>query len=162
MIIDHIANRAVYAELDSNVKVALEFLSATDFTELESGRHELPEANGYFMVQRYETRAADQAAYESHRRFIDIQYVACGRERILWRPISELKVTHEYDEAGDYALYASEGIGEHAELAMAPGYFAIFYPEDGHAPGLNPSVGQVVGSTGAESMLKIVVKLPVR
>ncbi len=86
----------------------------------------------------------------AHRRYLDVQYVAEGTERIGYAPLTEQwKVVEPYDEAKDVAFYDARG-----DLIEVPaGSFAIFGPQDIHAPGLVGGTLPVV-----RGVLKVVVK----
>ena len=61
-------------------KKAFEFLSRKDLASLAEGTYELDD-NGLFATVSYYT-TKDSALFEAHRKYIDIQYVAEGCERI--------------------------------------------------------------------------------
>jgi YhcH/YjgK/YiaL family protein len=102
------------------------------------------------MVQRYRTKPVTDAVWEAHRRYIDIQYVAEGNERIGYAHLDdELPVRKVYDAEKDYALYEANG----DFLAVTAGSFAIFAPHDIHAPGL-----AINGPESLSDVCKVVVK----
>jgi YhcH/YjgK/YiaL family protein len=154
MILDRLEHASSYQQLSPLVVKALDFLRRTDLSKLPAGRNEIDGDQLYAMAQRYQPRNGSDKAmtWESHRKYIDIQYVVSGRERMGCIPLSkDLKVTRPYDDAGDAALY------EHAPLNLfivPAGYFALFSPQDVHAPGvaMDPAEGEV---------LKIVMKVRV-
>jgi YhcH/YjgK/YiaL family protein len=91
-----------------------------------------------------------QARWEIHRRYLDVQYIVQGGERIGFAPYTEgLKVDEAYDPQRDIAFYFASGV-----LVPVPaGMFAILTPHELHSPGL------VVEDTAAPGdVLKVVVK----
>ncbi len=46
------------------------------------GRHDLDGDDLFALVQEYTTRAADECVWEAHRRYIDVQFVVTGAERM--------------------------------------------------------------------------------
>ena len=88
------------------------------------------------IVSEYETKAENEHGYEAHRKYIDIQYLLKGEERIVCMPIEKLTETEPYSEANDAAFYSSEGVRTQ-EMTIGDGYFAIFFPQDGHMPQLS-------------------------
>ena len=80
------------------------------------------------------TKKREDSSYESHRKYIDLQYLIQGEELIEVSPTHKLSITHNYNEEKDYALYNNDIHG--SSLYMKPGMIAIFFPEDGHMPGL--------------------------
>jgi YhcH/YjgK/YiaL family protein len=128
MIIDRIENAAQYRKLGKGIALALDSLK----TKREPGRHELDGDKVFALVQRYQTKPQVEGKWESHRKFIDVQYVEEGVERIGWAPINKLTVTEPYDESKDIVFHKGDG-----EFVTVPaGFFVIFFPEDGHMPGL--------------------------
>jgi len=85
------------------------------------------------------------AKFEVHQQYIDIQYVISGADHIGWADVDENAPGNEYDNENDYRLVA---VDAKAWFDLQPGYFAIFFPEDAHAP-----------LAGETSMVKAVVKV---
>lgn len=131
----------------------MEYLAKTDFTHLENGRYELDGKKLIAIVMRYKTRQLDQAIWESHRKYIDVQFVANGDERFGYVQLAKAPATTAaYNDENDVILYEPA-----AEMHEAPlGTFMIFYPDDIHAPSLatgNPPV--------SKDVVKVVVKVAV-
>jgi YhcH/YjgK/YiaL family protein len=93
------------------------------------------------LVQTFTTKPLAQGTFESHRRYIDIQFIQAGAETMLWAPLASLQVTQPYSAEKDVAFYAMPA--RTTPINLHAGEFTIFFPEDGHAPGIesgNPSV----------------------
>ena len=111
------------------------------------GIHQLRGDSMYANVHGYDTKPRAACRYESHRRYIDLQYCLSGGECIEWQPLDSLKPKDDYDGQKDVVHYHSP---EHpsAVLRMSSGTFAIFRPEDGHMPkiadGIHAAVAKVV------------------
>ncbi len=89
------------------------------------------------IVSEYEIKAVNENGYEAHRKFIDIQYLLKGREKNYCLPIEKLKEIKEYSEEKDAAFYEAEVPAQ--ELMLGEGYFAIYWPQDGHMPCMSAS-----------------------
>ena len=87
------------------------------------------------IVSEYETKAVNEHGFEAHRKNIDIQYLLKEEERIACMPIEKLTETEPYSEAKDAAFYSAEGVKAQV-MTIGDGYFAIFFPQDGHMPQL--------------------------
>ena len=146
MIIDHLKNAAQYAGLGTRIEAGLAWLAATDFTTMAPGRYELDGKNLYALVQSYETRDPSLGKWEAHRRYIDIQYVVTGCEKMGYAEISTLKGS-TYDAEKDFLFL--EGTGD--LLTCGPGTFVLFAPQDAHMPCLAIDKPQAV--------TKVVVKV---
>lgn len=134
MIFDLLANAARYAGLGKRFRDGLAALRDFNVTTPEGRRELRPDGALFALVQRYETKPAAGKTFESHRRYADIQYVLAGEEWIYWRPTGTLEVTSAYQAERDTALYAM--VEPVVRLHATPGTFGIFFPDDGHAPGI--------------------------
>jgi YhcH/YjgK/YiaL family protein len=133
MIFDHINNIETYKGLSSDIYEGLKFLRQVS-PDIAVGTHQInPRVKA--IVSEYDTKKVNKHGFEAHRHNIDIQYLLRGEERIACMPIEKLTVTEPYSEAKDAAFYAAEGVRAQ-EMTIGDGYFAIFFPQDGHMPQL--------------------------
>ena len=110
------------------------FLKTNDLTALELKRHDIDGDNLYAPVSEYLTKNEEDARYEAHQKYIDIQYVVSGKELIGVAPMSQKKdVLEAYDSTKDIEFLTVTG-GEN--LPALPDRFFIFFPDDAHRPGL--------------------------
>jgi YhcH/YjgK/YiaL family protein len=152
MIKDRLENAAAYSRLGAGIAKALEFLRTTDCTRLAPGKYEIDDQRVFAVVQRYQPKPAEQASWEAHHRYIDVQYVAEGDERMGVLSLTpDLPVAKPYDPHTDLIFYQARG----DLLTFQAGEFAIFTPRDVHAPGL------AIDSAAAGEVLKVVVKVRV-
>lgn len=147
MIADTIENLDLYLSLGGNIARGLQFLRDPETATLAEGRHEIDGERVFALVQRYSTTPPASKAFEAHRRYADIQFVVSGRETSYWAPVASLTVKTQYRDEQDAALYLD---GEASAVALRPGSFAVFLPQDAHKPGC------AAGSTS--EVKKIVVK----
>ena len=132
MIVDSLSNAANYFSLHPAFEKAFEYLKTLDFDEPETGTTELDGAFLRVAVVKTSMRSADEAKLETHQKFIDIQLPVSRKETFGWRSLDNLKDSAgEYDSANDIEFFHEEPT---AYLTLLPGEFAIFSPEDGHAP----------------------------
>jgi len=153
MIIDRIENAPLYVGLGKRIATALDYLGKTDFSRVPPGRCEIDGANLYALVQEYPTKPRETARWEAHRRYIDVQYLVSGVERIGYSPISSLQVIEAYDENKDALFLAGEG----DFLLMRPGMFMVLWPEDAHMPGIAVAAPATAGKPTPAK--KVVVKV---
>jgi YhcH/YjgK/YiaL family protein len=130
MILDALANAGLYAFSNPRLVRGFEFLRSRDLTTVPVGRVEIDSDLLFASVQEYPTRLPDQCFWEAHRKYIDIQYVIRGTERIGYAPLASLRVAQPYDEAKDFAKL--DGTGD--VLRVDAGMFAVFFPHDAHMP----------------------------
>ncbi|CAN5514374.1 hypothetical protein BH09BAC6_BH09BAC6_24560 [soil metagenome] len=108
------------------------FLRDPNLDTLAPGKYPIDGDNAYATITEGPTKEFDKTAWESHRKYIDLQYVIKGREKIWVCPLSMAVVSKPYDESKDLANYTFNG-GE-AYVAV-PGTFYLFFPENVHRPG---------------------------
>lgn len=70
--------------------------------------------------------------WETHREYVDLQYIVGGGELIEWTSVRQLAVSGEYDPVKDVQFYAE--YDPLLKLVMAPGLFVFFTPTDAHKP----------------------------
>ena len=131
MIYDSFDNLETYKGLSNDIYEALVFLKETD-ADIENGVHQLnPRVRA--IVSEYETLRENPYGYEAHRRFIDIQYVFKGEEKVCYLPITKLVETKAYNPDADVAFFKEDAEAP-VELPIGNGFFTILYPQDGHMP----------------------------
>ena len=116
---------------------------------LPPGRYELDGINLYVMSQEYTTKLPEQGKWEAHRRYIDLQYIVSGTERIGYAHLSRL-TQGDYNSEKDF--HALSGVGDY--ITLSAGDFMLLFPEDAHMPGM--AVGDPV------PVKKVVVKIAVK
>lgn len=132
MIYDSLSNIEFYKGLSDDIYEGLVFLKNVK-PSIENGVYEL-NSRVKAIVSEYTTKEINEHGYEAHRKNIDIQYLLSGEERIACLPIERLKETKAYNEDNDAAFYAADLMPQ--EMTIGNGYFAIFFPQDGHMPQL--------------------------
>jgi YhcH/YjgK/YiaL family protein len=132
VIVDSAGNIGLYGNLDIRLTRALTLLVETDFRVAELGKREVEGSSLFFIVQAYETKAREKGVWESHRKYLDVQYVVEGTEKIGWAATALLSVMQPYNLEKDVTLY--EGDGDF--IVMRPGMFIVLWPHDGHMPGI--------------------------
>lgn len=123
-----------YLELISRPQMeeAFAFLEANRGKELNDGRIEIDGDRIYANVDSYETRSYDNTRFESHEKYIDIQYMISGTETIEVTERNRVVVSEIYDTNKDVTFYAGNCVGRYRTIK--DGEFLIFRPEDVHRP----------------------------
>ena len=126
---------------------AFAYLKNTNLKTLANGRHVIDGDNVYAIVTEAPTKDYDKTAFESHRMYIDLQYVITGEENMAKAPLASVTVNKPYDEAADIAYYTGAG-----KIYTVPaGTFMLFFPADAHRPNITPG--------GKKVVKKIVIKI---
>ena len=149
MIFDMLENAELYYPLSKKIKEAFLFIKSTNWKNLKPGRYEYNE-DIFANLQEYETKNPEDAEFEVHRKYYDIQYVISGEEAMSIGQLDDLHVTKFYDEERDVAF----GECPFSTINVPEGYFTIFAPKDAHKPSLNVS-----GET--KKVKKVIVKIKI-
>ena len=132
MIYDKLDNIAIYRNLSLNIALGLDFLKQVN-PDTPVGEYQINH-RVKAIVSEYETKSENEKGYEAHRKNIDIQFLLSGSERIACLPIEKLTETKPYSEEKDAAFYNTNT--KPLEMTIGDGYFAVFFPQDGHKPQL--------------------------
>ncbi|HYX05673.1 MAG TPA: YhcH/YjgK/YiaL family protein [Bacteroidales bacterium] len=128
------ALQAAYTKHPERWKKAIAFMRDSDLVNMEAKRYDLIGDTLFASVSDYMTKNPDSAHYEAHRKYIDIQYVAAGKELIGVSPLADTTQTFQpYNPVKDIGFYAVSPVVNHE---ATPGKLFIFFPTDAHRPGL--------------------------
>jgi biofilm protein TabA len=132
MIVDSLDVWRRYAVLHRRFERALTFLVQNDLAGLAPGRHPIDGDRLYVSIDHVAGRGRSGARLEAHRRYIDIQMTIDGDEQIGWTPLAHCRDGDgAFDEGRDVGFFRDT---PQLWLPMPPGRFAIFFPDDAHAP----------------------------
>ncbi|MFH1315938.1 MAG: YhcH/YjgK/YiaL family protein [Candidatus Woesearchaeota archaeon] len=107
--------------------------------DIKDGVYSIDGKGTFCNVQTYNTKDMEEAIFETHRKYIDIQYIIEGTELILAARRDKLRPVVPYDAEKDIAFWTLKMPPEDIdlqEIIMNQGWFAVFYPIDAHAPQL--------------------------
>lgn len=149
MILDTIENTNLYKSLDKRLAIGLDYISKTDFSQLEMGMYKIDGDNLFANLQSYDTKEEEDCRLESHQKYIDIQHMVYGEEYIGVTPLSDQKITEDLLKENDVIFY--KGTGD--KIKLESGSFMIFFPTDVHAP--------CIKVQSSSKVIKVVVKVAV-
>lgn len=147
MIIDYIDNASFYHGVNKRLSPAFKFLREENLAEMEPGKYEIDGLNVFALVQSYETKPEEKGVWEAHRKYIDIQYLVSGTEKMGYANLETMTVYQESTEPDDYLLLKGRG----NFFLLEPKNFVVFMPQDAHMPGLT--------ATNPQTVKKVVVKV---
>ena len=148
MIYDKLENMETYFPVSERLAKGLSLLKTVDFGSLSDGRYEVEGDRLFYMLQSYESKESNDQP-ESHKKYIDIQYLLSGEELIGAGSLSEMTEEVSANPEGDIWFHH----GPLSNIKIGNGYFAVFFPQDAHAP------GKAVGSPAP--VRKVVVKVKI-
>lgn len=106
MIIDKTSNLELYKSLIPHLDVILNF--ARTAAEKPVGTYPYP--GGRIMIQEGETRALEGAEFESHKNFLDLQWILEGKEMMEYANIHDLTKAFPINAEKDIQFWQGKGV----------------------------------------------------
>jgi YhcH/YjgK/YiaL family protein len=134
MIVDTIKNASKYFGTHPLFAKAFEYIQKTDLHTIEAGKYEIDgdKLKAIISSKKGVTAAESVARFECHNKHIDIQLCIKGAELIGWKPREKcFSENGGYNAEKDVQLYNET---PDMYFQLTDGQFAIFFPEDVHAP----------------------------
>ena len=134
MIVDTLKNASKYFGTHPLFARAFEYIQHTDLDTIEIGKYEIDGDNlrAIYSNKTGMTAEASISKFECHNKHIDIQLCINGTEQIGWKPREKCKTANgEYNAEKDVQLYSD---APDMYFQLTNGQFAVFFPEDVHAP----------------------------
>ena len=134
MIIDTLENAGKYFCVHPLFSKAFDYIKTVNVDTPEDGKYEIDgdHLKAIFMNKQGVTAAESVAKFECHNTYIDIQLCLHGVERLGWKPRGScVKQRGAYNPEKDVVFYDD---APDMYFELREGQFAIFYPEDVHAP----------------------------
>lgn len=131
MVIANLKDFHRYTNLHPLFPKVEEFLKTFKFDKAGERTH--LEGEKLILIQSIDkAKAKENAFLEAHNRYIDIQICLEGNETMGWRNRSDCKTPKApFDKEKDIIFYDDQPINY---INVPAGSFAIFFPEDCHAP----------------------------
>lgn len=136
MVVDTLDNLEKYISLNPLFAQAVDFIKSHDLQVMEIGKTELKGSDLIVNIAQTSPKTKEQAKLETHNVFIDIQIPLSGTEVMGYTAAKDCVPTNApYNAEKDITFF--EGPAD-SYIPVKPGMFAIFFPQDGHAPGISP------------------------
>jgi len=133
MIVDTLKNFNKYTSLHPLFAKAFDFISQKDLLNLEDGKFDIAEGLKLIVSNgQGKTKETSLEKFECHDKNIDIQICVNGLETIAWKPREKCEIPNgDYNSEKDVRFYNDV---PDMFFQLTNNQFAIFYPEDVHAP----------------------------
>jgi len=132
MIFDSLNHSGRYLPLHPGFETGFKFLKNLSIRQLKDGQNEIDGDRLFALSMATEGKGQQNAVFETHRKFIDIQFTVSGCDTIGWE--EQARCTPDpggYNTDKDVEFYTDRPT---LWIPVSSGRFAIFYPEDAHAP----------------------------
>lgn len=133
MIIDTLGNASKYFSAHPLFAKAFEYITQADLANAADGKSDIADGlKAIFSNAPGKTKEASLSKFECHNKNIDIQVCINGMETIGWKPREKCVTPNgDYNSEKDVQFYHDS---PDTFFQLTNGQFAIFYPEDVHAP----------------------------
>jgi len=133
MIIDTVKNASKYFSAHPLLAKAFQYIQENELKNAEAGKSDIDEGlKAIISNGPGKTKEASLAKFECHNKNIDIQLCISGHETIGWKPRDKcVSPNGEYNEEKDVLFFNDT---PDTFFQLTDGQFAIFFPEDVHAP----------------------------
>lgn len=134
MIIDDLVNAGKYFCIHPLLARAFEYIQSQDPGTFEPGKYEIKgdELRAIISNNPGKSKEESTAKFECHEKHIDIQFCLEGIETIGWKPRHTcLQQKDKYNPEKDVTFYND---APDMYFQLTNNQFAIFFPEDVHAP----------------------------
>ena len=138
MIIDALSNAEKYIHLHPLFAKAFEFINSQNLQEIAVGKYPVDGDNLHASVSEKAGTDKAEAKFEAHDHCIDIQVCISVRETMGWKPRNTcMDIKTPYNPEKDVTFFDDK---PDTYFDLHEMQFAIFYPEDVHAPMIGDAV----------------------
>ena len=150
--IDSLSSNKWFSGIGRSNKIA-DIIEKTDFTKKDDGTIKIDTDDLYYILTTYNTsNDIEEKPAEAHRKFIDLQYILYGEEKIGYADYRNPKMLFkDYDRDNDIEFF--KRIEDESFFILKKGMYAVFFPEDVHRPGLT--------NKETRGIRKVIFKIPV-
>jgi len=140
-----------YAATPAYYEKAFEYYKNNDLLKLATGKYLIDGENVFAAISEYDTQDPAERKWENHKKYIDIQILLSGKEKMSKASYAEATPDVPYSETKDIEFRkATNGKTYLAE----PGTFFMFFPSESHMPNQN--------ADGVAKVKKVVFKVSVK
>ena len=150
MFADRIENLKLYIPYNEKIKVVCDYLAKTDIHALEVGKYDIGEGVRV-VVNAFTPKTREAVRWETHKKYIDLQYLIEGDESMGYLPIEEVEAA-EYDAEKDVSHPVPKAGASVSEIALTTGCVAFLEPRDAHRPSVK---------LHSDASKKLIFKIPV-
>ena len=146
MIVDSLKNIEKYSLIPQNVAEFLKTLDANSPTG-----HYVLDDKSFVNIDEYETKDVEICKLEAHKKYIDIQMLLTGVERIDCSNIGGLELSEQYSEERDVMFFKNPNFSVDS-IYLDSDKFVLLFPHDAHRP-------QICATNSPIRVKKVVAKI---
>lgn len=128
MIRDSLDNAELYSSTHPLFEKAFKWIKEN--LDHPDGKIVIEEGKIIAIPQSYSTHPFSKDRFETHQKFIDIQFIVSGSEDIYIGNPSNMDIVTKYDEEKDISFLSGCG----TKINVPQNFFLIIYPHEAHQP----------------------------
>lgn len=135
MITGNVNHLELLPYLPAQLKQVIQHVMANFNADSALGKFDVDGENQFVMIFNDSTSPAEERRQELHGKYLDIQIVLAGQEKMVFSNLAAPQGRAEWLEGKDIAFLPLEQQGlEEKSFIMNAGDFVVFYPGELHKP----------------------------
>ena len=158
MIITNVNNEIQNKSLAKDIRFCIEFAKKNEnkILSLVNGSYDVGYNNIKMNLGKYFTKSENEKFWESHKKYLDVQIMINGTEKVAINDIRDMEVK-SFDEERDLTILEGD---KAFNIIMKTGDVLVFFPNDVHKPELNVSENDDSGNI-RKIVTKVVFKIEI-
>lgn len=158
MIITNVNNEIQNKSLAKDIRFCIEFAKKNEnkILSLVNGSYDVGYNNIKMNLGKYFTKSENEKFWESHKKYLDVQIMINGTEKVAINDIRDMEVK-SFDEDRDLTILEGD---KAFDIIMKTGDVLVFFPNDVHKPELNVSENDDSGNI-RKIVTKVVFKIEI-
>jgi len=158
MIITNVNNEIQNKSLAKDIRFCIEFAKKNEnkILSLVNGSYDVGYNNIKMNLGKYFTKSENEKFWESHKKYLDVQIMINGTEKVAINDIRDMEVK-SFDEERDLTILEGD---KAFDIIMKTGDVLVFFPNDVHKPELNVSENDDSGNI-RKIVTKVVFKIEI-
>jgi len=131
MIVASIKNKDYVRKTFTQLRSVFDFIDKKLTKDIKEGIYNL-DFGIYAVVAKSNPKPKKEQLLETHKKYIDLQYIISGKDKIGWKfRDKSFVVNTKYNKKKDITFFSTK---PDIFITLKKGDFVIFFPEDAHAP----------------------------
>lgn len=131
MLVSSMKNYKNILKLFPQLDIVFDYISQNVNIKTLDGKYNITKEI-YAVIQTCQPKPKKEQVLEKHKRYVDLQLVLSGKEKIGWKFFDKkFKILKRYNAKQDISFYSNK---PNTYINLKKGEFAIFFSEDTHAP----------------------------
>ena len=158
MIITNVNNEIQNKSLAKDIRFCIEFAKKNEnkILSLVNGSYDVGYNNIKMNLGKYFTKSENEKFWESHKKYLDVQIMINGTEKVAINDIRDMEIK-SFDEEKDLTILEGD---KAFDIVMKTGDVLVFFPNDVHKPELNVSENDDSGNI-RKIVTKVVFKIEI-